>query len=316
MTSNTQNFSDNFYVHFDLSGHKIPILQSIETDESIRRIVNELGRNLKNSNLKIEIFIQPPAEGSHLKKFVISAGLLLVGGAMQPAMDAGLKVFGDGRNMEERFTEFFNDVKVFLESSSYDIQDKFPKDTYAKAYQAKSELYEAAYRNTEIKAIGFDQTNRFPVKRNQFAYHIIKLDENKKDKFVIKIHKLKIVSSINAKEYANHSWQAKDIKKGKVCHIYMKDDAFYEFYWENNIQIKTLLVEVTYSLQQDEFVNLSFKEKGKQITKVFNYNNKPFTSTPEGIEIEKFPILLNNSDPEVAEKKEIIGTSNKQLKLI
>ena len=41
----TQIFSENFFVHFDLEEHKIPISQSIITDKSIKTIIEELNKN-------------------------------------------------------------------------------------------------------------------------------------------------------------------------------------------------------------------------------------------------------------------------------
>ncbi|MEX0827617.1 MAG: hypothetical protein WD005_01565, partial [Haliea sp.] len=63
-------------IHFDVPGHQIPLSTFIATAEQTEAVIGSLNRELFDGNLKYELFVLPPEEGTFLSRlgFVLLAG--------------------------------------------------------------------------------------------------------------------------------------------------------------------------------------------------------------------------------------------------
>jgi len=63
-------------IHFDLPGHQIPLSTFIRTAEQTEAVIRSLNRELFDGNLRYELLVLPPEEGSFKSKL----GFVLLGG--------------------------------------------------------------------------------------------------------------------------------------------------------------------------------------------------------------------------------------------
>ncbi len=298
---------EDLFIHFGVSGHEIPIEQAIITDQSIKIIVEEFSKNLFEGKFNVRILVTPVKEGSQLKKYFISAVIFMGGLSAQPLVDASLRIFVNGKNMEENFviilSKLKTSVKDFLEKdTNYLEKSGITKDKFVKAYVAKNNFYKACLDNDEVTSLGFDDSVHFPIKRNDFVNRVTGLSKSDLEP-IEKFHKLKVVSSIQTKEDENRVWQVKDIKKGEIKGVYIKDENFYDFYWQNSLLIKNFVVKVRYLLEIDENGEIKFQDKGKEIIKVYEYNGKKFADIPANVKMDPFPLEIDKDSGQLLVRK-------------
>lgn len=296
---------EDFYVHFDLewNRHDIPVTQSIVTEQSVLVILQEINKQLFNDQLKIEVYMYPSEEGSHLKKFWFKAVFLAwtaIGMIMPNVLDGVVMGIWDGRNISEYVRDGVIDIKVlvkwFLEKDNLDLIDSgVQPEKFYKAYKAKNQFYQSALNNVVTKWIGFDSTEDFPIQRNQFVRKISDLPDDLSDVAPVdKYHKLIVVSSINTEEEKDLAWQFKDEKLKRRFQAYMKDEAFYEFFLWESIYLKTLLVKVRYFFKKDENGVVCMGKK--EVLNVYSYNDTEFTKFPDDAKIETAPLGIEIID--------------------
>ncbi len=297
--------SGSLFIHFGVTNNQIPITQSITTEESLRTIITEFNKNLFNSEVPVDINVSPAKKGKHLKKITITTeGTTLLSKIPETAnitatalcqtnlMDV---IHNHTIEAEKAVHLLVTAITNFLAADSYTLEQAGISTTkFPNAYRAKNNLYKACIDNKNLKKLGFEEATNFPLKRNEFATRYVEF--GKKDvEPVEKIHKLKVVSSIQTKEEECRAWQVKDINGGRVFTVYMKDEAFYEYYWENNLQIKNFVVKIRYALQTDKTGNFRFKEKGKEIVQVYQYNNEhPIIELADNKTIDTAPFNLDS----------------------
>lgn len=281
---------EDLFIHFDVPNHQIPIEQSIITEEAIKTIAEEFNKVFFNDQLKIQVFVFPDKEGGLFKRFgagIVISGTFIMGTLAPDLMNGIVMGVGDGREVKEYIRD---GIKYFLKEDTITLENKgFSKEKFHKAYQAKNEFYISAIGNKELKGIGFDNSNNFSVLPNQFPHRVAILENGKKEKVIRQIHSLKVVSTINAKENSSDAWRVKNMPKGPAEYVYMKDENFYKFYWEKDLKVHTLLAQVKYTIEVDELGDWQFRNKGKEIEKIFEYNQNKFQAPPENYQITSFP---------------------------
>lgn len=284
---------EDLFIHFDVENHQIPVEQSIITEDSVKIIIEEFNKIFFNEQLEIKIFVLPEEPGGLFKRFgavILIGGGFVLGQLAPDIMNGVVMGVGDGREVKEYIRD---GVKYFLEKDTVTLENKgFSKEQFHKAYQAKNKFYISAIDNKNLKGLGFDHSDNFSVLPNQFPYRVAMLDGTKKDKIIRQIHSLKVVSTINAKENSADAWRVKNMPKGTTEHVYMKDKNFYDFYWKKDLKVHTLLAQLKYTIEEDELGNMRFKEKGKEIEIVFEYNGISFSPPPSAYQIETFPLQL------------------------
>jgi hypothetical protein len=288
---------EELYIHFDLNGdiHEIPINQSIITDECIKLIVEQINQNIFEWKLKIEIFIYPPIEWSHLRKywFMIASWVGLIIWSIAPDLVNWL-VMGlwDWREVKEYvrdWTVYMKDLVIgFLSKDNNELKNNsIDYHTYYKAFEAKNKFYIAAISNEKTRGIWFDNSQEFPISRDGFNLRIVNLNDELEDvPPVDKYHELTVVSPINTVEDKDLCWQVKDKRRNsKRFSVYMKDDGFYELYLSQLFSLKTLLVKVRYIIKRNEDWDLQVIRK--EIISVYKYNNTQLFPLPQGVEISR-----------------------------
>lgn len=314
----TSYSSGNFFIHFDVATHKIPIEQSIVTEQAVKIITDELNKNIFEGKLKIQIYSFSAIEGSKLKKFgatiLVGGGFIL--GQLSPDITNGIVMgLGDGREVKEYIrdwtagskniaSDFILFTKNFFEKDPHSLEGAgLYKEQFYKAYDARNSFYTSAIDNQELKGIGFDNSEKFPISKDQFPYKLTDLRGIKRTIKRRKIHILKVVSSINAQENAEDAWRVKDIKKGSTEYVYMKDTSFYKLYWDNDLKVHTMIAQVKYLIEDDGFGNLKFRDKGKEIEKVFDYDGNSLIPFPSNYQLEPFPLKFQEDSKNILDAR-------------
>lgn len=308
---------EDFCIHFNLANnkHEIPVSQSIATEQSLNIIIQELNKHLFNNQMEIHLVVLPAEDGSLIKRFWIvlyTAGVFVVGSMFPDITNWVLKwlTWKEVKDFAEDWTiQMKNVIQGFIEKDNRDLVDIWVKpQQFYKAYEAKNKFYQSALSNDDVLWVGFDNTERFPIKTWDFYHRIYDLKEvNTWLEPIDKYHKLTVVSAINTKEDKDLAWQVKDPKIKKRFSVYMKDEDFYEFFLENPMYISSMLVKVRYHLTRDNNDQITIERK--EITRVYQYNSKVFFSLPEDAKIEPAPMLAYDIDWTQVRTKDISDDS-------
>ena len=290
---------EDFFIHFELdwNKHEIPISQSIITEQSISVIIQEVTAKLFGIQIECKIVVYPNEDGSLIKK--IGIGLGVIGVAMLPDTINWISLWLTWKerktHMQERTVGVKESVEGFIAQKNQELENKgIWYDAYYKAYDAKNKLYYAALTNPDVKWLGFDRTEKFPILRNEFAYRIVDLNTKTSPIDPIeKYHELIVVSSINTKEESKLARQVKDKNNKKRFDVYMCDKVFYERFLENPIVLKKLIVKMQYKLKRDEEWVIQIDRK--EIVKIYKYNDVILFDLPEWIIIESAPFDINHN---------------------
>lgn len=287
-------FTEEFFVHFDLEWwkHQIPISQSIATEQSIQTIIQEINKHIFDNKLEIQIFIDPAEPWSHLKKTIIWIWIVIWSIIWPDIVNWAVMALWDWRDIKELTRDWTIQIKWlikwFFEKSNQELIDWWINpDIFYKAYKAKNNFYKANIENREVKWIGFDQSENFPINRTQFWLRVLLDEKLSKIDPIDKFHELIVVSSIITEEDRKLSWQVKDKKIKKRFDIYMSDKSFYDWFLKKPFMIKKMIVKVRYTLKRNEEWIIEIEKK--EIIKVYEYNDTKIKELPKWATIEPAP---------------------------
>lgn len=194
-------------IHFDVPGHQIPLSTFIRTAEQTEAVIRSLNRELFDGNLRYELLVLPPEEGSFRSKL----GVVLLGGwavlwtftesdigkafikgltTHEPAhwaeaVGAGLreKLIGGaeaaapagdepGEEAKCRYGAMIvaEATKSFLQANVSELEQVgITKTRFRDAFEARNEFYQACVQTPDLRAIGFEDAPRFPIDRAGFS---------------------------------------------------------------------------------------------------------------------------------------------------
>lgn len=293
----------DFYVHFDVKDHSIPVEQSIITEDAVKVVFEEFAKVLFGSDVDLQILVLPEVEGSLLKRFKITTmvvGSFVLGQLSPDIMNGIIMGVGDGREAKEYVSDgtkyLLGSVRYFFEQDALVLRDQgFAQDKFKRSYIEKNKFYEAAIENKKLNGVGFDNGNSFAVLPERFPYKLANLEDGDEEKVIRKIHRLRIVAPITTKEHQRDAWRVKDWRKGSTEHVYFKDKEFYEYYWEHDLKVHILVAQVKYTFIEDLYGNVRLKDKGKEIEIVFQYDDQKYRDFPQKYKISKFPYKINEN---------------------
>lgn len=297
--------NSKLYIHFDLEWwkHIIPIHQSIITEQSIERIINNLSENIFEWKIKYEIFVEPDIEWWLVKNIIISAFVWLASYTFTSASDWFLKWL-TWKNIAEYSQNFWIAMKEatiwFLTKNSQDlIEEWFCVDKFYNSYDAKNFFYKTAIANDDVKWIWFCKEHDFPIEKGYFLYKTIELKKEKSwNKFIDKYHDLLVVSPINSELDKHLKWQVKDKVWDERFSVSLWDEDFYKIYFTNNLLIREFKVRVRYYISVDNF--WEEKIESKEIIMVYEYNNTyKLMTLPSDFQIESAPYKLPDNYNEI-----------------
>jgi hypothetical protein len=196
-------------LHFNVPDHYLNLDDFISSARATEKILSDFNSNLFDGKLKYELVVLPPAPGTLKERLgikVTTAAACVLLGAMGPEFTSGViksltgkSVFELGQLVGESSLDLLDEVdkiwsknlaaiflseaaKGFFQTYTDDLEKNgITRNKYSQAYQARNEFYESCYRSKEIKSIGFDDTDEFPIERRDFAKYIVEIPENKED---------------------------------------------------------------------------------------------------------------------------------------
>lgn len=171
-------------------------------------------------------------------------------------------------------------TKNFLEKDYSELRKSgITKQKFRDAYRAKNEFYEASYSIPSIKGIGFDDTEDFPIKKNDFPNYIteIPLEEESKEEedWTVEIRYIQVTSPNWDRSDVSRRWKCKYKKndENKFAVFHVEDEAFWTLAERGQIDsngVDSLKV-------QWAFVTENGKRKKTRVLKVLEYNGRPIS---------------------------------------
>jgi len=288
-------------LHFNVPDHYLNLDDFISSARATEKILSDFNSNLFDGKLKYELVVLPPAPGTLKERLgikVTTAAACVLLGAMGPEFTSGViksltgkSVFELGQLVGESSLDLLDEVdkiwsknlaaiflseaaKGFFQTYTDDLEKNgITRNKYSQAYQARNEFYESCYRSKEIKSIGFDDTDEFPIERRDFAKYIVEIPENKEDDNEIwewEITYIKVVSPNWDRADINRAWKAKYTEKNEIKEAYfsIEDDNFWGLVDGENLTLKgkdSIKVQWAY-------IKEGSKRKKVRVLKVLEYN--------------------------------------------
>ncbi|NCC51126.1 MAG: hypothetical protein EOM20_07920 [Spartobacteria bacterium] len=281
-----------FYIHYDIENHFIPMSDFLTASNAAQKIVDDLNKKILGGQLRYQLVVIPPEEGTFLKTVGIWTVKIAVAGVVLPiagGLSLGAFKALSGNTPEyygERYTEALRDMTVnFFSKEVEELEKCIPHElNLDRAFKAKTDFYISCQSNGDINGLGFDNTKRFPIRHDQFKNHISK-DRVRPLDSDFSIYEAIVTSPvIEDKDYV---WDFEDTVKGNKISGYMRDEAFkrgvlngkYPFKTDgsNSDRIKML---VEYKKQER---NGEVEKKETCIETVYSFNDIEITSIPANL---------------------------------
>lgn len=299
--------------HFDLEDHALPLDQFIDTAKSAQAVIDVFNKEFCAGKLKYKINVVAPEEGGLIE--ILQLVGITVGAfwAFASSPPGAAFIVGATGHTPEYWAEKAGSrtkaatlmltkmVMAFFKKKPEELQKiGFLKEKFRLAYQAKNKIYEDCLTNKEVRAIGFDRSHDFPIKRNDFARHIVELpaEEDEEDDLSWSVETTDIlVNSPNWIRDDRRKWQAQTSK--------FKDVAFSiedENFW-HHVKIKDIQPDINDNMKvQWAHPVGNSKPTNVRVLKVLGYNgkgiSKPLTEDELKQVLERYNIQ-ENKEPEL-----------------
>lgn len=313
--------------HFDVPQHQLLLQEFIETAQNTQQVIDNLNDEFFDGKLRYKLYVIPPKEGGFIEFIGIS--VLLAGGIWRFLHSPlGIK-FVKGLTKHEpeywaeetgkQVREFLKEQKeqnndlekiisekklaaTILAQSTLGFFKQTPKQleklgltqkAFRGALESKNEFYGICLNNQEIKGIGFDESEEFPIKRTDMAELQTKLpnieDEEEEDiKWKTEIVDVKANSPNWDKE--GRMWQGK-CENGNVVSFKIEDEGFWK-----HVETKNIKPDINDSMRiQWAYPKYCKKRTRIRALKILSFNGTPLT---EPMNDNELIALLDNFDVE------------------
>lgn len=233
-------------IHFDVPGHELPLTTFVRTSEDTEAVIRSLNNELFNGELRFEILVLPPEEGSFLNRLKV----VLFGGAaaiwffaesdIGKAYIEGLtdhepahwaKLAGEGTKraiqpsgkieavtseQERKFGELVvcKATTGFLQKGVSELERVgVSRERFREAFEARNSFYSACAATPQLKAVGFTTGPTFPVKRDDFLRLQTALppkDDELDHPWFVDVTFLQVTSPNWAREDRTRNWKGRD----------------------------------------------------------------------------------------------------------
>lgn len=259
--------------HFDMEEHSLPLQEFITSARAAEAIIGDFNKEFFEGKLKFQLEVFPPLNGS----FIEILGLVLLGGggvvwtfaesSIGSSFIEGItnhppsywaKIAGQKlKNKSKEGSTLKADKKsvaiediaavIIINQITVGFILKEPeklkkiglfKKNFLQAYKAKNNFFNACYHNPRIRGVGFSKEHIFPIKRSDFAKHIVDIPaeamiENEPINWVVGIDDV-MVNSPNW-DKSGRVWQA-HYKIDKEVTFSVEDENFWHHVKEKDIQ--------------------------------------------------------------------------------
>lgn len=320
-------------LHFNVEAHYIPVDDFISTAINISEIVKTFNEEIFGSGLRYEIVVLPPKSGTFLSRLGVI--VMSVGTAAWMALESDIgKAFVKGATGNEpayyaekagekaidiinRFREERKDAnlealseividstKGFMKKEYDELSSSgFSKHRFRKAYQAKNEFYQSCYRNQEIRSVGFDETNHFPISRKDFPRLIVdvptKEDEEEHSKWEVEIEYAQVTSPNWDRRDSQRHWKGR-LNKDKPITFIVEDESFWELVEEKSMPTTVRdLLKVQWA-----FIKEGEKRKSVRVIKVLEINGQILSNPLSDSEVSS---ILGNYTKNNRKEQDLFG---------
>lgn len=329
-----KNYIQILPLHFNIAEHYLPLNEFIETAVGAKAIIENFNKEFCGGKLEYRIVVFPPEKGS----FKSRLGVWVLAGATSlfafantdigkgfihgltdhdPAYwseQAGIsiknkvqKALKDDSDLAKKAaaTVLKECAKGFLQKDSDELRKiGISKRHFREAYEAKNDFYSICLDNQEIKGIGFDDTERFPIKRSDFPKHIVALPPENDDEldpdWIVETKEVKVTSPVWVRD--GRQWQAK-YDNNKDALFIIEDEGFWKLVEANKLKPKIpdlLLVQWAYVLDGK-------RRKNVKVLKVLEYNRavlaKPLTNRQLNKILKKHSVAQDNLQEDLFSRK-------------
>ena len=285
---------EKFYIHFDVENHYITADEFIQAVNSIQITCNDLKNNLLDTKDKCELIILPPENGSFLAVMGIIATTTGTAFVAFCETDLGKSFIKDLTGNEpsyyaEEAGRFIGDsLKGLYTKSKTELKKIIPNTINLDAsIKAKSDFYQKCASSNDIKAIGFDNSEQFPIKRKDFCrYMSSDIVRELPSDYVLQELIIKKPETINCKA----KWTFKDCTTKKSFDAAIEDEHFKEGFLRGKYPIKEnlspdrIIAKVEY---QKELKNGKENPKNINIVDVYSFNDKHLKTIPKDLVLNK-----------------------------
>ncbi len=279
------------FIHFDVKDHHIRFDSHLAALEASNVIVGEINKRLFGGKIDYELLVLPSEQGT----FKIVIGFLSIAWlSIQIGETKSFEGFVKGlTGYDWKSYEIAKDIGSFLRDSTKgffmtekdELEKIIPQEiNLDKAIKFKSEFYKKCIANDEIKGLGFEDDDQFPVKRTNFLKHVSLEDKIRDVPSEFFIFDATIIASVNVDK--NYKWRIKNNASGELISTYMNDDDFKARLLDGKNPLKRSskddIIKVLVEYKRHE-KNGEIEIKEKSINTIYNFNDEQIKSVPEGL---------------------------------
>ena len=290
---------EQFYIHFEKDDHHLTADEFVQTINSLKTVYYNLSYDIIETKTPSKLLILPPEEGSFLAEF----GILLTPAAIIGFLETDMgKAFIKGLTGNEpayyleKTGQLIRDLIIALYTKSKeeilklieDLQEINPKIIKLDAsIKAQSDFYNMCLSNKDIKGIGFNKLEEFPVQRQDF-WKRLSDDIIRPLPSDIIVQELIIVKPVTVESRAK--WYLKDNSTGKGDNYSILDDNFKKKILDGDNPLKEtelddkIIATVEYV---KELKNGVEKNTAINVVEVHFFNNEELAPIPDGVEFNK-----------------------------
>lgn len=303
-----------FHIHIDKTDHCLTADEFIQTVNSAKLIYNNLVKDLLNDDSGSELSILAPKEGgvdinlvinisSQTSEMVSKAGVAIAAaGFILKFIESKIGIAIIKQNLGkdpvyyvEHPDELLKDLLIFIYikpvaeiKKLIDDLKEFNADIVKldASIKAKSDFYKICISNKEINGVGFDSTEDFAIKKNDFINHL-STDIIRDLKPVSKYKELVVVKpvAVNRKD----KWILEDSISKELKSYSMQDKHFQELTLNGNFLKKSKQDDKIIALVEyiKELKNGVETTKERRINQVYKLNEESIKDLPEDFELDK-----------------------------
>lgn len=245
-------------IHYDVEGHTLAVEQFIAAAQAAKTVLSNLNEVFFDGSLHYELFVAPPEAGTFFQKLGIKGKILVLSAGAFTFLESDIgksfisgltdqepayyaKVLGKKIKQQLAVDETELAVSIapnilatatvgFLKKPNSELRSLgLNKGILKEAYASKSEFYRSCFENPQIRGIEFDNTGKFPIKRQDFleyAMQVALIPEAEEDvDWQVEIKDV-IVNSPNWVRDSTRQWQARCDDDPKVW-FRIEDDYFW-----------------------------------------------------------------------------------------
>jgi len=332
MSTNPDVGAQIISLHFELIEHSLPLNEFIDTALSAQEIIHCFNNQFFEGHAQYEIVVLPPIPGTFTSLLAIRPKLrkaALVTGAIGGSLlwfiesDVG-KGYVKGLTGHEpaywaaQLGESHNDTiehlidpgevekqhecamlilaettKGFLEKDSVSLRKSdISKQKFYDAYKARNQFYQACFQYGAIEGVGFDGTDNFPVKRNNFLSYVVDLPRKEEEllnpNWLVGIEFVYVTSPNWDREDDQRGWKGKG-SDGKTIFFSIEDEEFWKLV--QSVALHTKVVDVL--KVQWAFSEGNGNKKNIRVLRVLEFNQDIIS---EPLDDRELRVILKNYD--------------------